>query len=531
MIVSLPAQGAQYDATPADVQAYDVRHRQARSGCSTASRIRASSATTRGRRRPTRNRRRRPQLERVHGRRAARHRVHQLRQPALRFLRRRSTRATTCSATRSSRSTRDRQADLALPARASRSVGLRPAAGAEAADASARTAATSTSWRRRRSTGSCSCSSAKTGRPIWPIEERPVPQSDVPGELTSPTQPFPTKPAPFARQSFTEKDINPYLPAAEREALVERFKTLRNDGLFTPPSFEGSIRCRATTAARTSARPPSIRRAARCTSSRRALPTVIRIALPRRRPDGAAARSAADASRPDHHGGAEGPDDRGGPGAGRPRRGPVRFPSPYEFMNTNSLSMSAIGPPWSEMTAYDLNTGEIKWRIPPGRCDAPPELGIPANTGSHFPRERTARDRRRSGVLVDRLRPRFRAYDRDTGKEVWSRDLPAASEGMPATYEVNGRQFIVVPVAAGSGQFAGAFGGPPPAPRSRRRRRRPHRSCRVPRARVVRPPVAAAGPRRCALRCPASTWCSRCRRITTAGPQTRTRPTQSLVRR
>src|SRR6059058_2295527 len=81
----------------------------------------------------------------------------------------------------------------------------------------------------------------ESGRPIWPIEERPVPQSDVPGEHASPTQPFPTSPAPFARQTLAEKDINPYLPAAEREALVQRVKSLRNDGLFTPPSFEGSI--------------------------------------------------------------------------------------------------------------------------------------------------------------------------------------------------------------------------------------------------------------------------------------------------
>src|SRR6185295_12154806 len=81
----------------------------------------------------------------------------------------------------------------------------------------------------------------ETGRPIWPIEERPVPQSDAPGEQSSPTQPFPTKPAPFARQTFSEKDINPYLPAEERAALVQRFRSLRNEGLFTPPSFEGSI--------------------------------------------------------------------------------------------------------------------------------------------------------------------------------------------------------------------------------------------------------------------------------------------------
>jgi len=140
--------------------------------------------------------------------------------------------------------------------------------------------------------------------------------------------------------------------------------------------------------------------------------------------------------------------------------GPVRLESPYEFMNQNSVNMSAVGPPWSEMTAYDLNTGDIKWRIPTGTILAPSELGIPPNTGSHFPR---------SGPLVtagglvffatgsDR---RFRAYDRNSGREVWSMEFPAVSEGMPATYEINGRQFIVVPVAASPGMFAARFGGP-----------------------------------------------------------------------
>src|SRR5206468_6110155 len=131
-----------------------------------------------------------------------------------------------------------------------------------------------------------------------------------------------------------------------------------------------------------------------------------------------------------------------------------------EFMNQNSQNMSAIGPPWSEMTAYDLNTGEIRWRIPTGTVLAPTELGIAPNTGSHFPR---------SGPLVtagglvffatgsDR---RFRAYDRDNGREVWSMELPAVSEGMAATYEIQGRQFIAIPVAAGSGMFAARFGAP-----------------------------------------------------------------------
>ena len=68
-----------------------------------------------------------------------------------------------------------------------------------------------------------------------------MPQTDVPGEWTSATQPMPTKPAPFAKQSFTEKDINPYLPKDAQDELRARLKTYRNDGLFTPPSVEGSI--------------------------------------------------------------------------------------------------------------------------------------------------------------------------------------------------------------------------------------------------------------------------------------------------
>ena len=79
-----------------------------------------------------------------------------------------------------------------------------------------------------------------TGKPIWPIEEKPVPQTDVPGEKTSPTQPIPTAPPPFARQSFTLKDINPYISEAEQAMMREELQTYRNEGLFTPPSRRGT---------------------------------------------------------------------------------------------------------------------------------------------------------------------------------------------------------------------------------------------------------------------------------------------------
>ena len=76
-----------------------------------------------------------------------------------------------------------------------------------------------------------------TGEPLWPIEERPVPKSDVPGEASWPTQPFPTKPPPFARLAFTADDINPHLDEAERERLRAIVENARNEGLFTPQTL------------------------------------------------------------------------------------------------------------------------------------------------------------------------------------------------------------------------------------------------------------------------------------------------------
>jgi quinoprotein glucose dehydrogenase len=312
----------------------------------------------------------------------------------------------------------------------------------------------------------------KSGRPIWPIEERKVPQSDVPGEWSSATQPYPTKPAPFARQSFTEKDINPYLPKEQQDALRARMKTLRNEGLFTPPSFEGSIQLPGHNGGAnfgTSAVDPL---RGEFYVVHKSLPTVLRIALPA--PPGAG-----------RGGGGGGPGGGGGGGRGGgpaivtaeqkaemmaqakelvAKAGPngwVEFPSPYEFMTINfdGGSMAAIGPPWSEMVKYDLNTGDIKWRIPTGSVNAPPEYNMPRDTGAQFPRNAPLVTAGGLVFLATGSERKVRAYDRDTGKEVWVRDLPSGSEGMPATFEVNGRQFVVFPVATAGGQFAATFRG------------------------------------------------------------------------
>ena len=297
----------------------------------------------------------------------------------------------------------------------------------------------------------------KTGKPIFPIEERPVPQSDVPGEQSSKTQPFPSKPAPFARQSFTEKDINPYLPEAEQELLRRRLRSVRNEGLFTPPSLEGSIEL------------PGHNGGANWGSSAvdplrgefyvvaKNMPTLMRLILSNEEPTAGGALGGGAASP------IITPDQKATLMAAAKEaaaKGPVRYTSPYDFMQSPTNGMTAISPPWSEITAYDLNTGAIKWRVPDGGVTAPPEAGLQGDTGAHMPRGGplvTAGGLVFVATASDRT---VRAYDRDSGKVVWTKDLPTGSEGVPATYEVGGRQFIVFPVAAGAGLFPARFGGP-----------------------------------------------------------------------
>mgnify|MGYP006272790823 CR=1 FL=1 len=296
-----------------------------------------------------------------------------------------------------------------------------------------------------------------TGRPIWPIEERPVPQSDVPGERTSPTQPFPTRPAPFARQSFTEADINPYLPAEEREAIRARLRSYRNDGLFTPPSFQGSIQIPGHSGGANwggAAVDPS---RGQLYVLSKALPTLIRILPPGGSVPGASRTGPATVVTP-----AEVDRLKAETGA-LLARGPVRFTSPYDFMFTSTY-LSPIGPPWSELVAYDLNTGEIAWRVPHGTVAAPAAVGIPADSGAHWPRGgllATAGGLLFAASGSDRT---FRAYDRRTGALVWTQALPAASDGVPTTYDAGGRQFIVLPVAAAHGWNPARFGALPPPP-------------------------------------------------------------------
>jgi quinoprotein glucose dehydrogenase len=273
----------------------------------------------------------------------------------------------------------------------------------------------------------------RTGEPIWPIEERAVPQSDAPGEHTSPTQPFPTWPKPFSRQTFTEADINPYIPPEDQAKLRELLRTARNEGLFTPPSVQGSISIpghNGGTSWGNTAIDPVHQRLFVVSREIPVLNTLI--------PDTKT-------------------DPKTMPGY---TPGVTPFNTPYNFL-MQSNGMVAIKPPFSFLTAYDMNTGEMLYHIPNGESMLLQQQGI-TGIGSQAPRGgpvATASGLLFVGTAGDRT---FRARDAATGKVLWEHKLDAATEGVPAIYEVGGREYITIPVG-GDGLFSHK-GQPDPGP-------------------------------------------------------------------
>ena len=275
----------------------------------------------------------------------------------------------------------------------------------------------------------------RDGTPIWPIEERPVPESDVPGEHASPTQPFPTWPEPYMRMEFTVDDINPYLPEADQEALRERFATWRHGGPFMPPSLQGTIAFPGHNGGANWGNVAVDPQRQRLYIVSRELPLGLKI-MPDRRPEALEAMPNADEE-------------------DLPYRWPVDF-----MLQSNG--MGAMKPPFSNLTAYDMNTGEKLYSIPNGEILTLEEQGI-TGVGAQTPRSgpvATAGGLLFVNTASDRA---FRARDADTGRVLWEHRFDAGTEGVPAIYEVDGRQMITVPVG-GMGHFLGGLGLPDPGP-------------------------------------------------------------------
>jgi quinoprotein glucose dehydrogenase len=276
----------------------------------------------------------------------------------------------------------------------------------------------------------------RTGEPVWDIIETPVPESDVPGEHASPTQPVPSWPQPYMRQSFTPDDINPYLPEADQQALRELFATSRwGEGPFVPPSVQGTIGFPGHNGGANWGTVAVDPQRQRLFIVSRELPLMLKI-MPDRRESALAAMPNAQEDN-------------------IPYRWPVNF-----MLQSNG--MVAIKPPFSNLTAYDMNSGEQLYSIPNGEIMTLEAQGI-TGVGAQTPRSgpvATAGGLLFVNTASDRA---FRARDADTGAILWEHRFDAGTEGVPAIYAVDGRQYITLPVG-GLGHFLGGLGLSEPGP-------------------------------------------------------------------
>jgi quinoprotein glucose dehydrogenase len=250
-----------------------------------------------------------------------------------------------------------------------------------------------------------------TGAPVWPIEERKVPRSDMPGEEAWATQPFPTKPPPFSRQTFTVDDLSPYLSAADRAKFRDQILSARNEGLFTPPGKRPTIQMPGNNGGANWGGATVEPDKGLLYVVSKDLPCLLKLDKDPEQ-DKLLAASA----------------------------GEERYYSPFGFMIASD-GLSPIAPPWTSLTAYDLNDGTIRWKIPLGEVPELAAKGI-RNTGTHYPKVGPVVTA--GGLIFTGTRDKkVRAIDSSNGKVLWEHELQAALEGIPAVYEVDGRQYIV----------------------------------------------------------------------------------------
>jgi len=263
-----------------------------------------------------------------------------------------------------------------------------------------------------------------TGKPIWPIEERPVPQNTtVPNEALWPTQPFPTAPPPFSRQKFTADDLNPYiLSPEEREQFRQRILKARNDGPFTPIGFDDVIHMPGNQGGSnwgsTAANPDDGTVYVIGLNT----PTIIRLLK-------------------------AGEMRRGGRGAGEPIQEGRYVTEGF------GLYPTIIKPPYTTLTAYDLNKGTIKWQVGLGDDLRLVGQGI-RGTGTAANVKTSLIVTATGLVFATAGDHKIHVYDANDGKQIWETPLGAATTGAPSMYEINGRQYLLVTAAGGGGRGA-----------------------------------------------------------------------------
>ncbi len=336
------------------------------------------------------------------------------------------------------------------------------------------------------------------GTPLYPIEHRKFPPSDVPGETTADTQPIPASPPPFARQALTADMITTRTPEARKWAL-DALAAFKNDGQFAPiavgkqtvvfPGFDGGAEWGgqafdpetqlyyvnandlpwtgglAPAADSNTGRGLYRQQCAAChrddlEGTPPQIPTLTNIAARRPRADVVAVVQKGAGRMPgfpnlspselnaivDYLVAGK---DTVAEGSKPPPAVPYRFTGYRKFMDPDGYP--AVVPPWGTLTAIDLNTGKFSWRIPLGEYPELAEQGM-KDTGT----ENYGGPIVTAGGLVfigaTNFDRKFRAFDKSNGALLWETTLPFSGNATPATYEIDGRQFVVITAGGGKGR-------------------------------------------------------------------------------
>ena len=277
----------------------------------------------------------------------------------------------------------------------------------------------------------------ENGNPLFPVDERPVPASSVPGESASPTQPFPKLPPALVPQKLEPQDAWG-LSDADRDWCRERIKAARSQGIFTPPSLEGTILFPGNVGGVNwgGMSHDPVRGLAIVSTNR--LATFVKL-IPR--DEYAKLRSSGEGNRLQGE-------------FGRQTGAPYAM---YRELLRAPKGAPCNPPPWGALSAVDLATGAIRWEVPLGTIPMfaflpkAAEWGSP-NLGGSIVTE---------GGLVfiaAAMDTYLRAFDVETGKELWKAELPASGQATPMTYRLSsGKQFVVI-AAGGHGKLGTKMG-------------------------------------------------------------------------
>jgi quinoprotein glucose dehydrogenase len=261
----------------------------------------------------------------------------------------------------------------------------------------------------------------ETGEPLFEIEERPVPQSPVPGERLSPTQPYPVKPPPLVRHSL-EPDAAWGVTPLDRSSCRKQLDALRYDGAYTPPSVEGSLMLPGNAGGSNWGGVAVDEEHQRLIANVQDFPWAI-VLVAREDTDPNASLEPKEYAE------------------NAPMRG-----TPYGLRRwrvSSPLGIPCTSPPWGELASVDLAAGEIEWKVPLGTIrdvapiPLPVEFGIPNLGGPLLTR---------AGLVFigAALENTFRAFDAESGEQLWSTRLTYGPQATPMTYRAGGRQFVVI---------------------------------------------------------------------------------------